>query len=53
MPATDRQFNQAPANRGPRNGILAGAHSAEGFRYGPLPPNKIPWNVYGPNENRY
>lgn len=25
MPAIDRQFNQAPANRGPRNGILAGA----------------------------
>lgn len=25
MPATDRQFNQAPANRGLRNGILAGA----------------------------
>lgn len=54
MPTTDRQFNQAPANRGPRNGILAGARAgAEGFRYGPLPPNKIPWNVYEPNENRY
>lgn len=25
MPGTDRQFNQAPANRGFRNGILAGA----------------------------
>lgn len=51
MPATDRQFNQAPTNRDPRNGILAS--SAEGFRYGPLPPNKIPRIVYGPNENRY